>query len=218
MTDAAQILLPLVELARDAGLAASRVRTIGRQAVRDGLKKGRTHFKRSTQELLTLKSRSIDSRLRVGTIRSSGDDVSGSLIARENRLPLLTSFRFRGGRPAKSNRPRPSARLRVSVRVGKPAEVYRGAFVRPNPNSETGRVSYQRQFKDGELAGRLPYSRSAGPSPVGLALGRPGFAEAEQEFLEHEIVEQYETRVDREVDRMAGSSSADIGSGGGRLL
>lgn len=203
-TIALRSLQPLIDLAQQLGVAEKDIPRIARWAIGSGLSKTRTHVRRSVQELLLLKSASIYRRMRL--VLPRGNRLVGDIVFHERNLPLLTSFPVTGGRPGPKG-----PKLKVRVRVGKPAEVVPAAWRRPNPNvfadpadsGSTTEVSYQRfQNEDGSFVGRMPYDATRGPSPLGLLEHRPGFAEEEQDFMADEITIQFQTRAGRLLDAL----------------
>lgn len=184
---------PLLAMADELGEFSAAAPRLMAGALNRTLNTGRVRLKRATQEELTLKAGSIDSRLRVQGARK-GARLEGRIIASEKAPPGLAEFSplrdttRRGGKFGGASRARGGG-VFVQVRKGGPLESHPHSFkARGNGGGE--RIFY-RKFADGKRAGRRPLIAEKGPSPVGLLAGKPGFAEARvgelQDILEKNV-------------------------------
>ena len=202
----AQSVVDLEALAASMGLVGREVPKLARFALRDALRNTRVHTRRSVQSVLLLKAGSINRRSRV--VPPRGERLVGDLIFDEKAAPLLSSYASSGGNASGRGK-----LLTVKVRANRPAETIKGGFLRPNRNAKVdaadagrggGKVAYRRATIDGRLVGRLPYNAARGPSPLGLLESRPGFADAEQDFLADETEALFVNKVNAALERVAG--------------
>lgn len=158
------------------------------QAINRVLRDQKRQLAKDVRAILNLKLRSVNSRLAVR--RASVSNPAGEIIASEDKPPNLTSFS--GARWARTKG------VVVKVRKGQPVETHERAFIRSGRGGT--RLVLRRKYESGVLAPRpksggpitehrrrYPLTAVQGPSPVGLLMGRPGFAEQQLDAMGDEL-------------------------------
>lgn len=190
----------LQAFAEELGVTADELAKIAPAALSAATKASRQNVIRSTREILLARRESIERRISIRD-RSTGAQAESSLFFSEKNAPTLTSFSTTGGSPSGRG-----PKLKVRVRKGRGAQTIYGGFIRPNRNAtEPGaqKIAYARVRRPGGgLVGRLPYRVARGPSVLGLLQRRAGFADKESSFLADETIQQFESRIEKNLARL----------------
>lgn len=154
-----------------------RARRIVTAAVNRTARTGRARISRGVRQVITLRTSSINRRIRVFRAFSGSAplDATARIDLRELQPPGLISFQ--GARQSLRSG------VTVKVRRDEPKERHPAAFILSVGGT---RQVFTRAILGGKRVSRLPLEKLVGPSPIGILIGKPGFLQ--ERILELSVI------------------------------